>query len=289
MDFTLSTYQRLLKTLQSQGYAFQPLGDFIKNPWEKVVVLRHDVDKLPQNAFIMAEIEQALSISSSYYFRVVKGVFDESIIQSISDLGHEIGYHYETLDSINGSLFSLQREKLSFDEKLHAAYELFCRELEHFRRLVPISTICMHGSPWSRYSNSLIWDKYDYKKLGIIAEPYFDLDYSRILYLTDTGRRWDGDKVNVRDKVAVREVKETKDVGGDAVMTELGLSGLNTNQAYRSTRDIIQAAESGNLPDQVIINTHPHRWFNLGVGWVKELVFQNAKNLVKAGLIKIRQ
>ncbi len=36
---------------------------------------------------------------------------------------------------------------------------------------------------------------------GIIGEPYFDVDFSRVFYLTDTGRRWDGDAVSVRDKV----------------------------------------------------------------------------------------
>ena len=36
---------------------------------------------------------------------------------------------------------------------------------------------------------------------GIIAEPYFDVDFDEVFYLTDTGRRWDGDSVSVRDKV----------------------------------------------------------------------------------------
>ncbi len=39
---------------------------------------------------------------------------------------------------------------------------------------------------------------------GIIAEPYFDVDFKEVLYLTDTGRRWDGDEVSVRDKVENR-------------------------------------------------------------------------------------
>ena len=50
-----------------------------------------------------------------------------------------------------------------------------------------------------------MWKKYDYRELGIIAEPYFDLDFSKVLYLTDTGRRWDGEGVSIRDKIPVRE------------------------------------------------------------------------------------
>src|SRR5690625_8018545 len=50
-----------------------------------------------------------------------------------------------------------------------------------------------------------LWKWYSYRDYGIIAEPYFDLDFSRVLYLTDTGRRWDGDKGSVRDR-ATRSV-----------------------------------------------------------------------------------
>jgi len=63
----------------------------------------------------------------------------------------------------------------------------------------------MHGSPRSPYDNNEVWKKYDYRELGIIAEPYFDLDFSKVLYLTDTGRRWDGEGVSIRDKIPVRE------------------------------------------------------------------------------------
>jgi len=59
----------------------------------------------------------------------------------------------------------------------------------------------------SPYESQDIWEnrqepgqEYDYRKLGIIGEPYFDIDYDQVFYLTDTGRRWDSWKVSVRDK-----------------------------------------------------------------------------------------
>jgi len=92
-----------------------------------------------------------------------------------------------------------------FKERLiDGAYVEFCKNLEYFRTFYPVKTICMHGSPLSKYDNRDIWNKYDYKKLGLIGEPYFDIDFSKVLYLTDTGRCWDGDKVSVRDKVRIR-------------------------------------------------------------------------------------
>lgn len=61
-------------------------------------------------------------------------------------------------------------------------------------------SICMHGSPMSPYDSRDLWKQYNYKDFGIIGKPYFDIDFSKVLYLTDTGRRWDGEKVSVRDK-----------------------------------------------------------------------------------------
>jgi hypothetical protein len=56
---------------------------------------------------------------------------------------------------------------------------------------------------------------------------------------------------------------------------------------FRSTFDIIQAAEKGQLPDKIMITTHPERWTDRPLPWVKELVWQNVKNVVKFFLIKV--
>jgi len=66
----------------------------------------------------------------------------------------------------------------------------------------------MHGSPLSKYDNRDIWGKYNYKSLGITAEPYFDLDFNDVFYITDTGRKWDGASVSIRDKQSVKQPAE---------------------------------------------------------------------------------
>jgi hypothetical protein len=38
-----------------------------------------------------------------------------------------------------------------------------------------------------------------------------------------------------------------------------------------------------------MINVHPQRWHDRPLPWVKELVGQNVKNVVKAALIKVRR
>ena len=101
MDFTLFAYNQLISTLQSQGYYFQTFEEHIKNPKEKVLILRHDVDRKPGNALVVAKIEKEAGIKASYYFRIVKESYDEDIIRQIAEMGHEVGYHYENLSEIS--------------------------------------------------------------------------------------------------------------------------------------------------------------------------------------------
>ena len=147
----------------------------------------------------------------------------------------------------------------------------------------------MHGSPRSKWDSRDMWKKYDYKKLGIIGEPYFDVDYSKVLYITDTGRKWNNKAVSVRDKVEVggqrtEDRNQRSGVGGQ-------VEGRNLQEFYhfRNTQDIIKAVENNELPEQIMFNIHPHRWHDNFVGWTKELVMQNAKNLVKRVIVKYRR
>lgn len=250
-DFTTQTYIQLLSALKQQEFKFQSFRLFIKNPLSKVLILRHDVDRLPGNSLILAQIEAFHSIKSSYFFRTIPDVFNERIINHISDLGHEIGYHYETMDSCRGDV--------------DKAYDEFCRNLELFRKIIPVVTACMHGSPLSKFDNRDIWKKYDYRSLGIIGEPYFDIDYSKVFYLTDTGRQWNNHLSNVRDRV-----------------------NRPIDIPIKSTTHLISLIEQGKLPDKIMINIHPHRWFEGGFGWYKEFLLQNTKNVAKYIIVKLR-
>ena len=261
MDFTLDVYKELLTTLKEGGFGFQTFAEFLEDPGERVVVLRHDVDLLPENALVNAKIESDLGIRGSYYFRIVPESFDEVIIKAVSGLGHEIGYHYECMDTAGRRL-----RGASEDVVIDAAFKDFNLNLERFREIVPVLTVAMHGSPRSQYNNLDLWKKYYYRELGIIGEPYLDVDYSDVLYLTDTGRRWDGAAVSVRDRV------------------NSGFTGQE--YVFRSTRDIIVAAKEGRLPSRIMINVHPQRWTNSAWPWVRELAWQNIKNQVKRFLVK---
>ena len=260
MDFTVKTYRLLLKALIDQGYAFQTYADFVESPQDKTIVLRHDVDARKLNSLAFAKIQAEHGICGTYYFRMVPESFDEGVIKEIASLGHEIGYHYETMDTSRGDV--------------DKAYEEFCQSLKLFRKLAPIETVCMHGSPLSKFDNRDIWKKYNYKDLGILAEPYFDLDFNTVFYLTDTGRRWNGHKVSVRDKYM--KGRES---------TNPAFEKLN----FRSTFNLIEAANASQLPKKMMLTFHPQRWDDKFLPWAKELLLQNTKNLVKFMVVKARR
>lgn len=243
-DFTVKIYQALLQSLIAQRYTFQTFEEFIAAPAPRSIVLRHDVDLLPLNSLAFARIQNQAGVKGTYYFRAVPESWDEGVIKEIAALDHEIGYHYECLTTTNGDLAAGIED---FEKNLHA-----------LRRLAPVSTICMHGSPASPHDSKDLWKTYDYRDYVITGEPYFDVDFKRIFYLTDTGRRWDGDKVSVRDRV---------DSGFDL--------------SFHQTTDVIGAANRGELPDQIMFTFHPQRWNDGKFLWTKELIMQNAKNVVK--------
>jgi len=96
-DFTIDTFHQLLSALKEQQYVFQTFAGFIDDPAPRVVILRHDVDRLPENSVVTAGIEKEMGITGTYYFRAGKQGFDNEAITKIARLCHEIGYHYEDL------------------------------------------------------------------------------------------------------------------------------------------------------------------------------------------------
>lgn len=254
IDFTLKKYRELLWILKEENYRYITFEQYCSNKDvvgnERFVILRHDVDMKAENSLEVAMIEHSLGIKASYYFRVVEQSNRPEIIHRIADLGHEIGYHYEDMSICGGDT-----------EK---AIVHFKKQLDYFRKYYPVKTICMHGAPRSKFDGRDLWKRYDYHDYGVIGEPYFDVDFSKVFYLTDTGRRWDGFRVSVRDKVPVYQ-EEWSEKGW----------------VYHSTDDIIDAVKKGELPECLMMTTHPQRWTDHTFQWAEELMVQRVKNTVK--------
>lgn len=298
MEFSTTLFQKLIYALKERGYSNRFLSQHEKGNEKKFIYLRHDVDNLPCNSLIFAEVESDFGIKGTFYFRAVQKSWDEEIIREIAGLGHEIGYHYEDL-SLVAQRFKVLGSKFKEKDQVDAGIESFSRNMERLRNLVPVKTICMHGSPLNRWDSRLLWKYYDYKDFGIEGEPYFDLNMEEMLYLTDTGRRWNGSSVSVRDKKQDASSKTHDDdpyhdwfrkpIKGSLMnMTQKGI-GFQNLYNFRTTNDIIRAADKNELPARMMMTFHPQRWVDEPLPWLKELIWQNSKNVVKYFFIKLRK
>jgi hypothetical protein len=257
MDFTIKRYSKLLDALSLRTDVF----------------LRHDVDVSTSNALRLARLESDKGVKSTYYFRARHFTSSNHVprIKTIASLGHTIGYHYENLTTTKGNV--------------EEAYHDFERNLALLRQIAQVSTACAHGSPASPWDSQEIFESknrrieeskrhYDIHALGIEYEPMIDTDFSTTLYLTDTGRRWDGYRVSIRDKVPLLQEKWERE----------GLS-------FHTTDDLIAALHNPSHPIhryKLLINTHPERWATLGAVWVKEFCLQWLKNIIKGAVVAHR-
>jgi len=249
MDFTLDKYGGLLSFLQDNYEIYTVERYLVEKPEKNFAILRHDVDRSPKNALKMAELEAEMDVRSTYYFRYPY-TFREGIIKKIARLGHEIGYHYEVFSKAKG------------DHK--KAIQMFEIEVREFRKIVTLKTICMHGSPLSKYDNRELWKYYDFREFGIIGEAYLSIGDPEIYYLTDTGRNWKN-RNNIRDRFIWRSI----------------------NKPVKDTDNLIHIL-SEMKPEKLYLTVHPERWGYSRVSWlvgyVRDLVFNFGKCVL--GLVR---
>lgn len=248
-DFTIHKFKSLCEAIVD-NYPTITMAEYVEGSHpERFVIMRHDVDRMPGHSLETARIEEGLGIRATYYFRAKKGVFKPDIMRNIRDLGHEIGYHYETLSDTNGD-----HDK---------AIRLFQSNLDKFRHICDVRTVCMHGRPLSKYDNRDLWNGYDFRDFGITGEAYLstgdDLDY-----FTDTGRNWNN-RNNLRDFAP----SKTK------------------NFSVNTTDDLIDSIESGEL-NYLYILTHPERWSLSAVDWAFYSALDRAFNMGKMIISNLR-
>jgi hypothetical protein len=251
-DFTHKIYKKLLIKLKSEEYQFITMEEYFNSSYNSskpFIIMRHDVDRRPNSSLKMAKLENSMGIKATYYFRTIPTILKADIISEIATLGHEIGYHYESLAETNGHY-----EKAIVD---------FEKNLFSLNRFYPIKSISMHGRPTSKWDSRLLWERYNYKRYGILSEPYFDIDFQKILYITDASRAWNNDSINLRDKVK-----------------------SNFNFIFNHTENIISNIDRGKVPNKIMINIHPEHWADGLFEWYKIWLIRKIRNFVKKILIR---
>lgn len=254
-DFTLSVYRDLLAAIRSAGYNVLAVKDYFmhKEPPEPFIVLRHDVDRRPENALKMAGIEGAFGIRSTYYFRLTKQVFRPDIIRQIAASGHEIGYHYEVMDRAKGDPGRAERT--------------FAAELGQLRSLADIRTACMHGNPLTHWDNRDFWKTHTPAQYGLLAEAYLSFDDPTLYYATDTGRGWNRRRYNLKDAFPEASVRLLP-VCGATLQLVRGIA----SRKYR----------------KVYLQIHPNRWHWRRGAWHLQLAEDLAANFIKYLILRLR-
>ncbi len=227
---------------------------------EEFLVLKHDVEINPSKALRLAEIENRYFHKGSYYVQAYL-LHDEKnieVLKKIKDLGHEVSYHHDVMDSNKGEMDKARLEFLRYKK-------LF--EQNGFL----VSIVCQHGNPVIErkgYSSNrdFFRDKGIQNEFSSVAEimvNYKDKLKVNYKYISDAGYGW---------KVIFDP--ENNDV----------YDSRDKNIPIKDLQDVITYVKENYC---VIISTHPHRWHSSKYkALLKDSVFKIIKNSAKL-LLKI--
>jgi hypothetical protein len=227
---------------------------------EEFLVLKHDVETNPSKALRLAEIENRYFHKGSYYVQAYL-LHDEKnieVLKKIRDLGHEVSYHHDVMDSNKGNMEKARLEFLRYKE-------LF--EQNGFT----ISTVCQHGNP--------VIERQGYtSNRDFFRDNGIQNEFSSVAEIM----------VNYKDKLKVN-YKYISDAGyGWKVIFDPENNDIydsnDKNIPINDLKDVITYLKKNRC---VIISTHPHRWHsNKYNALLKDSIFKIIKNIAKL-LLKI--
>jgi hypothetical protein len=249
-DFTVAKYAELCRALVEAGYAALPISSYLERKRVALppsfVLLRHDVETSVRQAVRLEEVEADHGLAATYFLRPRGRPVPGAEVARLRALGHEIGYHYDTLARARGDV--------------PRALRLFAQDLEELRRHGPVRLASMHGSPLFPWDNRDLWRAARPADFGLDGEVYADIDYADVRYFSDTGRTWHPTRHNLRDHVAAAP-----------------------DGAIDTTDELAALLRSRRLP-RVCLLAHPDRWSASVAAWVvragRDLVENGIKDVV---------
>lgn len=180
-DFTLAAFAELCH--RAAGPRVLTVADYLRTaPCPPFLILRFDVDYREPFALRLALLLARERLRGTFYFRHHITGFDWDTITAIAALGHEVGYHYETLDRCGGDY--------------HAAGDMFLADVAAFRgRGVHLQTVAAHGAPplADTYASNLDLLRVNPRLLaraGLRGDAVASVDFERLTYFSDAGWRW---------------------------------------------------------------------------------------------------
>jgi hypothetical protein len=135
-------YHELLESAIDSDYAIVSVESWLDGGGGgRTLILRHDVDQHPRSALIMASVERAFGVTSTWYFRWRTA--DPTVIAALRAADFGIGFHYETLSRVT---LEAGRSEPPAEAQIERARETLRREIAAFARLYgPLASVTPHG------------------------------------------------------------------------------------------------------------------------------------------------
>ncbi|MBR3791999.1 MAG: hypothetical protein IKK18_04785 [Clostridia bacterium] len=253
--FVYKKWEKFCKNLYENKIQSTTAYGALKDKKENFLILKHDVETNPQKALAMAKIENKYGHCGVYYVQayLLESKENIDILKKIKELGHEVSYHHDVMDSNSGDLAKALEEF----ETNKATFE---------KHGFNINTVCQHGNPVVQRvgytSNRDFFRSQQVKeKFNEIAEIMVDyrekigVDFK---YISDAGYGW-----------KIIYDPETNDIV-DSSDKDIKLKALD------KVLDFIKNENA------VILSTHPHRWnSNLVSAVIKNIIFKTIRFIAK--------
>lgn len=240
MIFTYNRWEEFCKRLAVKGVKSIPTREILTST-ANYVVLKHDVETNVPKAYRLATIEHKYGHKGSYYVQAYLMHDEKNILmlREMQEMGHEISYHYDVMDSCKGDL--------------NKAIKEFADNKQIFEKKgFVISTVCQHGNP--------VVERVGYTS----NRDFFRSDLVRSLYpkIRDV-------MVNLKSDVPTDFVYYS-DAGRvfkmiyDPLTNDI-VNSDDKNIAYQNLDELIEDLDFSN---GIIISTHPHRWCASSTGYL---------------------
>lgn len=256
MIFIYKKWEAFCKRLQENEITSITIADCFKRGNQRFLVLKHDVETNVNKAYELAKIENKYGHKGTYYVQayLLDNVRNIGVLKKMQEMGHEISYHYDVMDSNKGNI-----------EK---AIEEFKSNITRFEENgFQIRTLCQHGNPLvERMGYTSNRDFFRAEKVqqlyGEMCDVMVDLKLKANIeydYYSDAGRKF---------KLIFDPI--TNDI----------VNSDNKNVPY-SNLDMLYEAIL-NTKNNAIISIHPHRWSSsIVIYFTKAMIFKCAKTVVK--------
>lgn len=262
MIFVYKKWNDFCNKLSRNNMTGIPAIEYLNSTSEdKRFILKHDVETDVLKAHRLAEIEHKYGHRGSYYVQayLLDNERNINLLKQMQNMGHEITYHYDVLDSNKGDIEKALLEFQSNVEKF---------EKSGFE----VVTVCQHGNPVLErigYNSNRDFFRSDkvqkkYPAMTDIMVDFPDKTGTEYDYYSDAGRKFkliydpiNNDIVNSDDK-------------------NIEFKNLDT------VFNVVCASEKN-----IIISTHPHRWTASALEYIlKTAVFKVVKTVAKM-MVKI--